>query len=66
MSAEAARLAPGDAGAVEDLDMLATAERLVEDYLDVGDLARDEKVVSEAQSLAKRAITRLAWLRALV
>lgn len=50
---------------VEDMDANATAERLVENYLDVGDFSRDENVTLQAQSLARRAISRLAWLRTL-
>lgn len=66
MADEAARMSSdGDAGPIEDLDAAASAERLVEDYLDVGDHSRDESIALQAQSLAKRAISRLAWLRAL-
>jgi hypothetical protein len=66
MADEIAPMSSGeDGGAVEDVDAAAAAERLVEDYLDVGDLARDEDVALQAQSLAKRAISRLAWLRTL-
>jgi rubrerythrin len=66
MADEAAGLASQDVGeSVEDLDAAAAAECLVEDYLDVADLSRDESIALQAQLLAKRAISRLAWLRAL-
>lgn len=66
MADEIASMASRDDGeAVEDLDAATAAERLVEDYLDVADLSRDESIALQAQSLAKRAISRLAWLRAL-
>lgn len=66
MADEIAGLASRDKGeAVEDMDAAAAAERLVEDYLDVADLSRDESIALQAQSLARRAISRLAWLRAL-
>jgi rubrerythrin len=66
MADEAAGMSfDGNSGAMDDLDAAATAERLVEDYLDVGDLSRDETIALQTQSLAKRAISRLAWLRAL-
>ncbi|MGZ5924475.1 MAG: ferritin-like domain-containing protein [Rhizomicrobium sp.] len=65
MANEAARLSlANESNTPDDWDAAATAERLVEDYLDVSDLSRDEDVASQAQSLAKRAISRLAWLRA--
>jgi rubrerythrin len=48
---------------VQDLDPVAAAERLVEDYLDIGDLSRDEALTLQVQSLARSAIARLAWLR---
>lgn len=67
MADEVARVAPeGKGRVVQDLDMLAMAERLVENYLDAGDLSRDEEIVAAAQVLAKRAIVRLAWLRMLI
>ncbi len=44
---------------------LAIAERLVEIYLEIGERAGQEDLVSEAQELAERAILRLAWLRVL-
>jgi rubrerythrin len=50
---------------VEATDMVAAAERLVELYLDIADQAREEAIVDSAQSLAARAIARLAWLRSL-
>ncbi|MDT3684724.1 MAG: ferritin family protein [Pseudorhodoplanes sp.] len=66
MADEVASVASRDDGeAVEDLDVATAAERLVEDYLDVADLSRDESIALLAQSLAKRAISRLAWLHAL-
>ncbi|WP_290816144.1 hypothetical protein [Ferrovibrio sp.] len=46
-------------------DILALAERLVEDYLEVGDRSADEAVVARAQGLAERAVLRLAQLRVL-
>ena len=52
-----------DDGAAADPDPVAAAERLVEDYLDIGDLSRDEGLTTLAQSLARHAIARLAWLR---
>jgi hypothetical protein len=42
--------------------LLVTAERLVEHYLNAADAGRDEAAVARAQSLARRAIARLAWL----
>jgi electron transfer flavoprotein alpha subunit len=51
---------------VEDLDETAVAERLVDAYLDLADRSRDEQVVLRAQSLARDAIARLAWLRLIV
>lgn len=44
-------------------DLIATAERLVECYLEAAEQAADEATLIQAQSLARRAITRLAWLR---
>jgi hypothetical protein len=65
MANEAARMPLlNESKTPDDWDAAATAERLVEDYLDVSDLSRDENVASQAQSLAERAISRLAWLRA--
>jgi len=65
MAGEVARMSQGEVATVGDLDAAATAERLVDDYLDLADLSRDEDLTAQAQSLAKRAITRLAWLRPL-
>lgn len=66
MADEVASVVSRDDGeAVEDLDVATAAERLVEEYLDVADLSRDESIALLAQSLAKRAISRLAWLHAL-
>jgi rubrerythrin len=66
MADEADSVSSGaSAGPVEVLDAAAAAERVVEDYLDVADLSREEDIALLAQSLAKRAILRLAWLRAL-
>ncbi len=42
---------------------IATAELLVEWYLEAADHAKDEATLTQAQSLARRAIARLAWLR---
>jgi rubrerythrin len=47
----------------ETMDAATAAERLVEHYLDIADLSRDEDIVTQAQSLASRAILRLAWIR---
>jgi rubrerythrin len=55
--------APDDATTFEDLDASTMAERLVENYLDIGDRSRDEAVVAGVQTLARQAIGRLAWLR---
>lgn len=49
--------------AIDDEDVAALAERLVEAYLDISDRSRDEAVVSSVQILARQAIARLAWLR---
>ena len=65
MADEAARMSEGEVATIGDLDVAATAERLVDDYLDLADLSRDEGLTTQAQSLAKRAIARLAWLRPL-
>ncbi len=54
-----------DPGTSDDPNPLAMAERLAESYLDVADLSRSERVVAAAQSLAHRAIARLARMRAL-
>ena len=55
--------APDDASTFEVLDAPATAERLVELYLEIGDRSRDETVVAAVQALAPQAIARLTWLR---
>ncbi|MCK6449357.1 MAG: ferritin family protein [Alphaproteobacteria bacterium] len=66
MADEVARLAPRVAeSAVAELNAPAAAERLAEDYLDIGDRSRDEAIVTAVQSLARRAILRLTWLRGL-
>jgi hypothetical protein len=52
---------PGD----EAADILALAERLADDYLEIGDRSGDEAVVARAQALGERAVLRLARLRAL-
>ncbi len=66
MIEEVSPLTPSaDSESVEPIDALAVAERLVELYLDIADQARDEAIVDSAQSLAARAIARLAWLRSL-
>lgn len=46
-------------------DILTTAERLVEDYLEISDRSKDEAEIAQAQRLAERAVLRLAQLRAL-
>jgi rubrerythrin len=43
---------------------VALAELLADRYLEAGDMLRDEEALEQAQALAKRAINRLAWLRA--
>lgn len=45
--------------------LMATAERLVERYLEAAEHAKNEGTLGEAQSLARKSITRLAWLRTL-
>ena len=45
-------------------DQLARAERLVEDYLEIADHSRDEMILATIQPIARQAILRLAWLRA--
>ena len=45
-------------------DPLAMAELLADRYLEAGDTLRDEKTLAQAQVLAARAVSRLAWLRA--
>jgi rubrerythrin len=61
--AEATPLGSALAGKTADTTgLLVTAERLVEHYLDAADAGRDEAAVARAQSLARRAIARLAWL----
>ncbi len=64
MAGEAAAMSPppDNAGLMEG-DVQATAERLVETYLDIGDRSRDEDTVARVQGLARQAIARLAWLR---
>ena len=52
-------------GLVDSLTLWPAAERLVELYLDIADQAGEEATVDRAQSLAARAIARLAWLRSL-
>lgn len=46
--------------------ILATAELLVDRYLDLADHAKDEATIGRAQSLAQRAIDRLAWLNSVI
>lgn len=53
-----------DAGQ-SDADILTMAERLVEDYLEIGDRAADESVIARSQAMAERAVLRLAQLRAM-
>lgn len=53
---------PSDA-APPPAEPIAKAELLVEWYLEAADHAKDEATLAEAQSLARRAIARLAWLR---
>ncbi len=65
MAADVERLAPRAGSDPEELEAAAAAERLVEDYLGIGDLTRDEALALQIQSLAQRAISRLAWLRSL-
>ena len=47
-------------------DPIAIAERLTEEYLDIGDRSADEATVSQVQSLAAQAVARLAWLRSMI
>lgn len=54
---------PSAADADDLRTILATAELLVEHYLEAADLAQDEPTMTRSQSLAKRAITRLASLQ---
>lgn len=65
MAEEAAQLARNAAAApiAPELAPEAIAERLTDDYLDAADRTRNESVMAAAQSLARRAILRLAWLR---
>jgi rubrerythrin len=48
-----------------ETDILTLAERLVEDYLEIGDRAADEAVIARSQAMAERAVLRLAQLRAM-
>lgn len=48
-----------------EADILSLAERLVEDYLEIGDRAADESVITRSQAMAERAVLRLAQLRAM-
>lgn len=48
-----------------ETDILSLAERLVEDYLEIGDRAADESVIARSQAMAERAVLRLAQLRAM-
>jgi rubrerythrin len=66
MADEVALLAKSEApSGSTTLPPLEAAERLVEDYITIGDIASDEAMVSLVQSLAARAVARLVWLRAL-
>ncbi|WP_300296000.1 ferritin family protein [Ferrovibrio sp.] len=56
-------LAEDEASSEEDI--LTMAERLAEDYLDIGDHSANEAEIAQAQALAARAVMRLAQLRAL-
>jgi hypothetical protein len=47
----------------EPSGLMATAELLVEHYLEAADHATDETTLEHAQSLARKAIVRLARLR---
>jgi rubrerythrin len=51
-----------EAGALPT-EPIATAELLVERYLEAADHAKEEATLAQAQSLARKAIARLAWLR---
>lgn len=55
---------PDDSAGIPD-ETLAAAEYLVERYLETADRATDEQTMNRAQSLARKAITRLASLRAM-
>lgn len=64
MAEEIASLGPAPAKPVaEPASLMATAEQIVERYLEAADHARDEATLGQAQSLARRAIVRLARLR---
>jgi rubrerythrin len=65
MADEVEALSGRNAASAETMDAATAAERLVEHYLDIADLSRDEAIVIQAQSLAKRAILRLGWIRRL-
>lgn len=58
-------LCGGAIGQTEDGEgRAARAEQLVEDYLEIADHSRDETIVATIQPMARQAILRLAWLRA--
>lgn len=67
MASEASQVPDGKPSRLADYpaEPIQTAELLVERYLEAADHAADEAVLSLAQSLARKAIARLAGLRSL-
>ncbi len=51
---------------IDELDAIASAERLVDDYIGIAEATRDEHTALATQSLAARAIDRLGGLRQLM
>lgn len=66
MASELASLARAPRLPVAALDATAAAERLADDYIEIAEASKDESTVLLAQSLAGRAINRLAVLRQLM
>lgn len=56
---------PADRPAGGQSDILTLAEQLADDFLEIGDRSTDEAEITQAQTLAERAVLRLAQLRAL-
>jgi len=65
IAALGAPMASSSEAATAPAEPIATAELLVEWYLEAADHAKDEATLAQAQSLARKAIARLAWLRSL-
>lgn len=65
LAAELNGSSPVQESSRDEADILALAERLVEDYLEIGDRAADESVIIRSQAMAERAVLRLAQLRAM-